>query len=101
MRAWRPHAQFDSAIVEDIFEMRLRLEPRASFLAMRHGKEETFQIIERRYLELAAAYGQSAKQAASDIRATGSSAARSRLDAKSEPVVECRVGRLSRGMPDV
>lgn len=67
--AWRLNAQFDSKIVEDIFEMRLCFEPRASFLAARHGKEESFQIIERRYVELAAAYGQSARQGASDIRA--------------------------------
>ena len=30
--AWRLHAQFDSKIVDDIFEMRLCFEPRASYL---------------------------------------------------------------------
>jgi DNA-binding FadR family transcriptional regulator len=67
--AWRLNAQFDSKIVEDIFEMRICFEPRASFLAARHGKEESFQIIERRYHELAATYGQSAQHGGSDVRA--------------------------------
>jgi DNA-binding FadR family transcriptional regulator len=40
--AWRLNAQFDSKIVEDIFEMRICFEPRASFLAARHVATTTF-----------------------------------------------------------
>lgn len=67
--AWRLNAQFDSKIVEDIFEMRICFEPRASFLAARHGSDEAFQVIERRYRELAAAYEQTAQHGKADIRA--------------------------------
>ena len=67
--AWRLNAQFDSKIVEDIFEMRMCFEPRASFLAARHGSDEAFQLIERRYAELATAYTQTAERGNSDIRA--------------------------------
>lgn len=52
--AWRLEAQFDSKIVEDIFEMRLCFEPRASLLAARHGSVEDFRLIEKRYAKLAA-----------------------------------------------
>jgi DNA-binding FadR family transcriptional regulator len=65
--AWRLNAQFDSKIVEDIFEMRLCFEPRASFLAARHGSDEGLQLIERRYRELASAYA--SPSALSDVRA--------------------------------
>jgi DNA-binding FadR family transcriptional regulator len=66
--AWRLNAQFDSKIVEDIFEMRLCFEPRASFLAARHGSDEDLQLIERRYRELASAYASPSAQ--SDVRAS-------------------------------
>jgi DNA-binding FadR family transcriptional regulator len=66
--AWRLNAQFDSKIVEDIFEMRLCFEPRASFLAARHGSDEDLQLIDRRYRELASAYASPSAQ--SDVRAS-------------------------------
>ncbi len=50
---WRLHAQFDSKIVEDIFEMRLCFEPRASYLAARNGSDEDHHLIEKRYSKLA------------------------------------------------
>lgn len=53
---WRLSAQFDAKIIEDIFEMRLCLEPRASFLAARDGTAEDFQAIEQSYRELQAAF---------------------------------------------
>jgi DNA-binding FadR family transcriptional regulator len=65
--AWRLNAQFDSKIVEDIFEMRLCFEPRASFLAARHGSDEGLQLIERRYRELASAHASPSRL--SDVRA--------------------------------
>ncbi|GGP26869.1 FadR/GntR family transcriptional regulator [Silvimonas amylolytica] len=55
--AWRLQAQFDSQIVEDIFEMRLCIEPRASYLAAQRGTTEDFAQLERRYAELAKASG--------------------------------------------
>ncbi|GAB7129476.1 hypothetical protein JCM19000A_39840 [Silvimonas sp. JCM 19000] len=58
--AWRLEAQFDRAIVEDIFEMRLCFEPRASQLAALHGTDEDLRQIGRRYAELA--------NAGSDVR---------------------------------
>jgi len=61
--AWRLNAQFDSKIVEDLFEMRLCFEPRASHLAALHGPDEDLLRIERRYDDLAAA------AAGSDVRA--------------------------------
>jgi DNA-binding FadR family transcriptional regulator len=67
--AWRLNAQFDSKIVEDIFEVRLCFEPRACFLAARHDGDEDLQLIERRYRELANAYASPAAQ--SDVRAVG------------------------------
>jgi DNA-binding FadR family transcriptional regulator len=51
--AWRLQAQFDSKIVEDIFEMRLCFEPRASYLAARNGSDDDHRLIERRYARLA------------------------------------------------
>ncbi len=56
--AWRLQAQFDQKIVEDIFEMRLCFEPRASFLAARDGTAEDFGKIEHYFHELVAAYEQ-------------------------------------------
>jgi DNA-binding FadR family transcriptional regulator len=61
--AWRLNAQFDSKIVEDIFEMRLCFEPRASFLAARSGSSDDHRLIEKRYVKLA-----SIVQAGNDIR---------------------------------
>lgn len=60
---WRLLAQFDTKIVEDIFEMRLCFEPRASALAAEHGSEEDFRMLQRRYDELA-----DALQAERDVR---------------------------------
>lgn len=51
--AWRLEAQFDTKIVEDIFEMRLCFEPRASFLAARNGSGDDHRLIEKRYAKLA------------------------------------------------
>ena len=53
--AWRLHAQFDSKIVDDIFEMRLCFEPRASYLAAQNGSDEDIAQIGRRLAELSAA----------------------------------------------
>ena len=50
--SWRLLAQFDRKIVDDIFEMRLCFEPRASALAAEHGKAEDFRGLQRRYDEL-------------------------------------------------
>ncbi|HSP20369.1 MAG TPA: FadR/GntR family transcriptional regulator [Myxococcaceae bacterium] len=54
--AWRLHAQFDRKIVEDIYEMRLCFEPRATALAARNGARRDHQVLERRYQELVLAY---------------------------------------------
>jgi DNA-binding FadR family transcriptional regulator len=51
--AWRLNAQFDSKIVEDIFEMRLCFEPRASYLAARNGSADDHRLIEKRFEKLA------------------------------------------------
>ena len=56
--AWRLNAQFDSKIVEDIFEMRLCFEPRASFLAARDGTAEDHRQILRHLEDLSAAYAE-------------------------------------------
>lgn len=61
--AWRLNAQFDSKIVEDIFEMRLCFEPRASYLAARYGSADDHRLIEKRYTKLA-----SIVQEGNDIR---------------------------------
>ena len=61
--AWRLQAQFDSKIVEDIFEMRLCFEPRASYLAARSGSSDDHRLIEKRYTKLA-----SIVKAGNDIR---------------------------------
>ena len=53
---WRLSAQFDAKIIEDIFEMRLCLEPRASFLAARDGTVEDLWAIEDHYRELKDAF---------------------------------------------
>lgn len=54
--AWRLQAQFDRKIVEDIYEMRLCFEPRATALAALDGTREDHQLLERRYEELTSAY---------------------------------------------
>ncbi len=54
--AWRLQAQFDRKIVEDIYEMRLCFEPRATALAALGGTREDHQLLERRYEELTSAY---------------------------------------------
>ena len=54
--AWRLHAQFDTKIVEDIYEMRLCFEPRATARAARDGSQEDHDLLERRYRELVSAY---------------------------------------------
>ncbi|MCW6507316.1 FadR/GntR family transcriptional regulator [Lichenifustis flavocetrariae] len=53
---WRLSAQFDAKIIEDIFEMRLCLEPRASFLAARDGTADDLRTIEDHYRELKDAF---------------------------------------------
>ena len=53
--AWRLGAQFDSKIVEDIFEMRLCFEPRAAFLAASDGTAEDHAEIARHCADLVAA----------------------------------------------
>ena len=53
---WRLSSQFDAKIIEDIFEMRLCLEPRASFLAARDGTEDDLRAIEHHYRELKDAF---------------------------------------------
>lgn len=55
--AWRLHAQFDTRIVEDIYEMRLCFEPRAAALGARGGTREDHDLLERRYQELVATCG--------------------------------------------
>jgi DNA-binding FadR family transcriptional regulator len=50
--AWRLLAQFDTKIVQDIFEMRLCIEPRASALAAQQGSEDGLRAIERRYQDV-------------------------------------------------
>jgi GntR family galactonate operon transcriptional repressor len=52
---WRLNAQFDTKIIEDIFEMRQCFEPRASFLAAVHGTAEHHVQIGRLMDDLAAA----------------------------------------------
>jgi DNA-binding FadR family transcriptional regulator len=49
---WRLLAQFDTKIVQDIFEMRLCIEPRASALAAQQGSEDGLRAIERRYQDV-------------------------------------------------
>ena len=56
--AWRLMAQFDGKIVEDIFEMRLCFEPRASFLAARDGTPEDHHQIAHYFEELVLAHEQ-------------------------------------------
>ncbi|MCX5513898.1 FadR/GntR family transcriptional regulator [Kaistia algarum] len=56
--AWRLQTQFDGKIVEDIFEMRLCFEPRASFLAARDGTAEDHALIDHHFFELASAHEQ-------------------------------------------
>jgi GntR family galactonate operon transcriptional repressor len=57
--AWRLNAQFDTKIIEDIFEMRDCFEPRAAFLAAGHGSAEHHGQIARHMDDLAAACGAS------------------------------------------
>lgn len=56
--AWRLAAQFDRKIVEDIFEMRLAFEPRASFLAARDGTTADHELIAHHCADLATAYAE-------------------------------------------
>ncbi len=56
--AWRLGAQFDAKIIEDIFELRLCIEPRASYLAARAGSAEQHAQVARHFAELAAAYAE-------------------------------------------
>jgi GntR family galactonate operon transcriptional repressor len=56
--AWRLAAQFDRKIVEDIFEMRLAFEPRASFLAARDGTAADHELIVHHCADLATAYAE-------------------------------------------
>jgi DNA-binding FadR family transcriptional regulator len=67
--AWRLQAQFDHKIVEDIFEMRLCFEPRASYLAARDGTAEDLAQIAHCFDELVTAY-----ELALPIKATSESA---------------------------
>ena len=55
--SWRLSAQFDAKIIEDIFEMRLCFEPRASFLAARDGTAEDHAAIENRFQRFAVYHG--------------------------------------------
>ena len=55
--AWRLNAQFDAKIVQDIFEMRLCFEPRASFLAAREGTDVDRAAIETCFRGFAACVG--------------------------------------------
>jgi GntR family galactonate operon transcriptional repressor len=55
---WRLNAQFDTKIVEDIFEMRLCFEPRAAFLAAVAGTAEHHAQIARHFHELAGAHAE-------------------------------------------
>lgn len=52
---WRLNAQFDTKIIEDIFEMRQCFEPRASYLAAIDGTAEHHALIARHMNDLAAA----------------------------------------------
>ena len=63
---WRLLAQFDRQIVEDIFEMRLCFEPRASALAAQHGTPDDFAMLGHRLdgLRDALAPGQDVRLAA-------------------------------------
>jgi GntR family galactonate operon transcriptional repressor len=56
--AWRLNTQFDAKIVEDIFEMRLCFEPRASFLAARDGAADDHRQIVGHFCDLTAAYAE-------------------------------------------
>ncbi len=64
--AWRLHAQFDTKIIEDIYEMRLCFEPRACFLAAQAGNAADMQLLDRCYHALAAAYTSTEVRAAAE-----------------------------------
>lgn len=55
--AWRLNAQFDAKIIQDIFEMRLCFEPRASFLAARDGTGEDHAAIDTCFRGFAGSLG--------------------------------------------
>lgn len=55
--AWRLASQFDTRIVEDLYEFRTCFEPRASCLAALGGTEEEHHTISRRLHELEASFG--------------------------------------------
>ena len=50
--SWRLNAQFDSRIIEDLYEMRQCFEPRACFLAAREGTVSDLQRIQRSLADL-------------------------------------------------
>ena len=50
--SWRLNAQFDSRIVEDLYEMRQCFEPRACYLAARDGTGEDLERIERCFADM-------------------------------------------------
>ena len=52
--SWRLNAQFDSRIVEDLYEMRQCFEPRACYLAARDGTAEDLERISRCYSDMLA-----------------------------------------------
>lgn len=54
--AWRLHGALDHKIIEDMYELRLCVEPRASFLAARDGTEADHAQIDRHCAALVAAY---------------------------------------------
>jgi DNA-binding FadR family transcriptional regulator len=50
--SWRLNAQFDSRIVEDLYEMRQCFEPRACYLATRNGSAEDLERIQRCFSDM-------------------------------------------------
>jgi len=53
--SWRLNAQFDRAIIEDLYEMRQCFEPRACFLAARDGTREDHDHIQRSFSDMMSA----------------------------------------------
>ncbi|WP_445682465.1 FadR/GntR family transcriptional regulator [Radicibacter daui] len=56
--SWRLNSQFDTRIVEDLYEMRFCFEPRACFLAARDGTADDLEMVRRKYHDLEAYFGQ-------------------------------------------
>ena len=52
--SWRLNAQFDRRIIEDLYEMRQCIEPRACFLAARDGTASDLERIERSLADMIA-----------------------------------------------